>query len=306
MMVDTAAPRGGQFHYKGVDYYFCNPRCQERFRATPETFLDPTYRPAGMMPAPLTQLGGIKSAPGAMHSRAAQPGIVPLSGITAAPGTTHAATAPSAPAKAEPGTFYICPMCPEVRSPIPAACPSCGMALEPETISLADDAPNPELLSMSRRLRIGLLFGVPLLVLAMLHMFTPLAHLVDARAMAFLQLALASPIVLWCGWPFFQRAVTSIRLRSPNMFTLIGLGVGASYVYSAIATIAPAVFPPSLRGPHGQPDVYFESAAAIILLVIVGQILELRARGRTSLALRSPARPFAPYCSTGRGRWPRA
>ena len=290
MMVDTAAPRGGQFHYKGVDYYFCNPRCQERFRATPETYLDPTYRPAGMMPAPhsgMVQLGGIKSAPGAMHSRAAQPGIVPLSGITAAPGTTHAATAPSAPAKAEPGTFYICPMCPEVRSPIPAACPSCGMALEPETISLTDDAPNPELLSMSRRLRIGLLFGVPLLVLAMLHMFTPLAHRVDAHAMAFLQLALASPIVLWCGWPFFQRAVTSIRLRSPNMFTLIGLGVGASYVYSAIATIAPAAYPPSLRGPHGQPDVYFESAAAIILLVIVGQILELRARGRTSLALRA-------------------
>ena len=121
----------------------------------------------------------------------------------------------------------------------------------------------------------------------MLHMFTPLMHRVDARAMAYLQFALATPIVLWCGWPFFQRAVTSVRLRSPNMFTLIGLGVGASYVFSVIATVAPNVFPPSLRGAHGQPSVYFESAAAIILLVIVGQLLELRARGRTSLALRA-------------------
>ncbi len=279
MMVDPAAPRGGHFHYKGVDYYFCNPRCNDRFRATPEVYLDPAYRPAGMMPAPLTQLGGAHSAPSS--------GMVQLGGIKAAPAATPSAATPASPA--QPATFYICPMCPEVRSPKPDACPSCGMALEPETISLSDseDAPNPELLSMSRRLRVGLLFGAPLLLLAMLHMFTPLAHRVDARAMAYLQFALASPVVLWCGWPFFQRAVNSIRLRSPNMFTLIGLGVGASYVYSAVATLAPAWFPPSLRGPHGQPDIYFESAAAIILLVIVGQILELRARGRTSLALRA-------------------
>ena len=290
MMVDKAAPRGGQYHYKDVDYFFCSPRCNDRFRATPETYLDPAHRPAGMMHAPLTQLGGMHSAPPS--------GMVQLGGIKPAASLASlpvaSATTPAQPATASsgsasaPATFYVCPMCPEVRSSSPGACPSCGMALEPETISAAtDDAPNPELLRMSLRLRVGLFFGVPLLALAMLHMFTPLLHRVDAHAMAYLQFALASPIVLWCGWPFFQRAVTSIRLRSPNMFTLIGLGVGASYAFSAVATVAPAAFPPSLRGAHGQPDVYFESAAAIILLVIVGQLLELRARGRTSLALRA-------------------
>lgn len=281
MTVDTTAPRGGQYQYKGVDYFFCSPRCNERFRATPDTYLDPAHQPAGMMPAPLTQLGGTHSAPPS--------GMVQLGGIKPAASASKPvqATAASSESASTNATFYICPMCPEVRSTTPGACPSCGMALEPETISVADDAPNPELVSMTLRLRVGLLFGVPLLSLAMLHMFTPLMHRVDARAMAYLQFALATPIVLWCGWPFFQRAVTSVRLRSPNMFTLIGLGVGASYVFSVIATVAPNVFPPSLRGAHGQPSVYFESAAAIILLVIVGQLLELRARGRTSLALRA-------------------
>ena len=160
------------------------------------------------------------------------------------------------------------------------------MALEPRTVSAADAA-NPELIDMSRRLRVSVAFGLPLLVLAMLHMATPMLHALNEHKVAWVQLLLASPVVLWGGFPFFQRAVASIKFRSPNMFTLIGMGVGVSYLYSAIATFWPTLFPHSLRGMHGQPAVYFESAAGIVILVLVGQVMELRARGQTSSAIRA-------------------
>jgi Cu+-exporting ATPase len=159
------------------------------------------------------------------------------------------------------------------------------MALESRTVS-AVDAPNPDLLDMTRRLRVSLVFGVPLVVLAMFHMALHRVALSEHRV-AWIQLLLASPVVLWGGFPFFQRAVASIKFRSPNMFTLIGMGVGVSFLYSAIATFWPQLFPHSLRGPHGQPAVYFESAAAIIILVLVGQVMELRARSQTSSAIRA-------------------
>jgi Cu+-exporting ATPase len=262
MTVNPAAARGGSYTYKAVEYFFCNPRCNERFRAEPEKFLSPAYKPSGMTsPSPMVQLGGIRPAP------AAQP-------------------SPAPSAKTPAATAYICPMCPEVRSATPGACPSCGMALEPEVISV-NDAPSPELADMTRRLRVSIFFGLPLLLLAMLHMATPLQHTLNAQAVVWIELILASPVVLWAGLPFLQRALASIRFRSPNMFTLIGLGVGVSYIYSAIATFLPALFPPSLRGPHGQPAVYFESAAAIVILVLAGQVMELRARGQTSSAIRA-------------------
>jgi Cu+-exporting ATPase len=184
-------------------------------------------------------------------------------------------------------TQYVCPMHPEVVQDLPGFCPKCGMALEPRTVS--SDAANPELDSMSRRLRVSLAFGVPLIVLAMLHMMTHAASHMDLteHRVAWLQLLLASPIVLWGAFPFFQRAIVSVKLRSPNMFTLIGLGVGVSYLYSTIATFWPALFPHSLRGPHDQPAVYFESAAAIVILVLAGQVMELRARSKTSSAIRA-------------------
>ena len=177
-------------------------------------------------------------------------------------------------------TEYVCPMHPEVVQDHPGACPKCGMALEPRTVSAAD-APNPELVDMRRRLRVSLFFGVPLVVLAMWHMLLH-ASLNDA----WIQFLLASPVVLWGGFPFFQRAVASIKFRSPNMFTLIGMGVGVSYLYSTIATFLPALFPES-PGMHGQPALYFESAAAITILVLVGQVMELRARSQTSSAIRA-------------------
>ena len=139
---------------------------------------------------------------------------------------------------------------------------------------------------MTRRFWTSVLLGVPLVAYAMLRM-GPLAHVFTPRVGTWLEFALATPIVLWCGWPFFQRGWASVKFRSPNMFTLIAMGVGVAYVYSAVATIAPQIFPPSMRGMHGQPEVYFEAAAAIIALVLLGQVLELRARSRTSSAIRA-------------------
>ena len=149
---------------------------------------------------------------------------------------------------------------------------------------LLPTAPNPELIDMTRRLRVSVVFGLPLLVLGMLHMATPLLH--ASMNDAWIQLLLASPVVLWGGYPFFERAVASIKFRSPNMFTLIGMGVGVSYLYSALATFFPSLFPES-PGMHGQPALYFESAAAIVILVLAGQVMELRARGQTSSAIRA-------------------
>ncbi len=169
---------------------------------------------------------------------------------------------------------YVCPMDPEIVSDHPGSCPKCGMALEPRTITL-EDAPNPELRDMTRRLVVALIFGLPLFVLAMSHLL-PMSQGVN---IAFL--CLATPVVFWCGWPFFQRAAVSVVKLSPNMFTLIALGVGTAYGYSVVATFAPELFPIEVR--HQE---YFESAAAITILVLIGQVLEIRARGRTSAALK--------------------
>jgi Cu+-exporting ATPase len=196
----------------------------------------------------------------------------------------HAEMPPEPPPGAK--VEYFCPMDPDVVSDHPGSCPRCGMALEPRTLT-ADEGPNPELVDMTRRLWVGVAFGVPLLALDMGRMlaeWTGLAWL-DPHlgwAAAWVQLALALPVVLWCGWPFFARAWTSVRLLSPNMFTLIGLGVGAAFLYSVVATVAPDLFPKM----NGEVPVYYETAAAIVVLVLVGQVLELRARGQTSAAIR--------------------
>jgi Cu+-exporting ATPase len=177
-------------------------------------------------------------------------------------------------------------MHPEIVRDAPGACPICGMALEPMIVTTqAND--NPELRDMSRRFWWGVLLGVPLVVLAMAHMIGPWADAISPRLAAWIEFMLATPIVLWAGWPFFQRGWASVKFRSPNMFTLIAMGVGVAYAFSAVATIAPQLFPEALRGPHGQPAVYFEAAAAIIVLVLLGQVLELKARSRTSGAIRA-------------------
>jgi Cu+-exporting ATPase len=180
------------------------------------------------------------------------------------------------------GTIYTCPMHPEVRQVGPGSCPICGMALEPLEVS-AEAGPNPELADMSRRFWIGLVLTVPVFVLAMgehLHFLPP-------RLSVWVQFVLATPVVLWAGWPFFVRGWASVRTGHLNMFTLIAIGTGAAYLYSVVATLAPGIFPAGFRGPDGVVAVYFEAAAVITVLVLLGQVLELRARDRTGGAIRA-------------------
>ncbi len=186
------------------------------------------------------------------------------------------------------GTEYICPMDPEVLQDHPGACPVCGMALEPRVAQL-EETENPELIDMKRRLRVSLLLTLPLLALAMAEMLTgaSLDALLPGRSSVWLQLLLATPVVLWGGLPFFQRGYKSLVSRKLNMFTLISLGTGTAYVYSVLAALVPDIFPASFHQPGGGPAPYFEAAAAIITLVLLGQVLELKARGRTSAAIKA-------------------
>jgi Cu+-exporting ATPase len=192
-------------------------------------------------------------------------------------------------AAAEPvpeGTIYTCPMHPEIRQVGPGPCPICGMALEPEIVT-ADAGPNPELADMTRRLWIGLALATPVFILEMGSHLFGLHHLINPTASNWLQFALATPVVLWAGWPFFERGWKSIQTRNLNMFTLIAIGTGVAWTYSVVATFLPGVFPPALRGHDGAVPVYFEAAAVITVLVLVGQVLELRAREQTGGAIRA-------------------
>ena len=183
-------------------------------------------------------------------------------------------------------TKYTCPMHPEVIEDVPGSCPICGMALEPMTV-VAEET-NPELEDMRRRFGVSLVLTLPIFLLAMSEMIPgqPLQRALPAPWFGWVQLVLSTPVVLWGGWPFFERAWGSIVNRSPNMFTLIGLGTGVAYAYSAVAALAPDVFPGSFRAEDGTVAVYFEAAAVIVTLVLLGQVLELKARGRTSSAIR--------------------
>ncbi len=254
MKVDPATARGGSHEHAGSTYWFCNPRCRERFAADPGHWLKAGPSMAAMA-AP-----GPASAPGErVESR-------PASG------------------RAE----YVCPMDPEVLETKPGPCPICGMALEPRTVTLSDER-NPELEDMSRRFRVSFALTVPLLLLAMTAMLP--GHLVDRFVPPGLQggleLLLATPVVLWGGWPFFQRMWRSFRTGHLNMFTLIGIGTGIAWLYSLAAVLVPGVFPASFRGHDGEVGRYFESAAVIVTLVLMGQVLELRARQRTSGAIKA-------------------
>src|SRR3954447_428267 len=195
-------------------------------------------------------------------------------------------TAAREPAAPMPdGTIFTCPMHPEVRQEGPGSCPICGMALEPETPT-ADTGPNPELIDMTRRFWIGVLLTLPVVALEMGgHLFgwQPLA----ASQSRWVQLAFATPGVLWAGWPVFVGGAQAVASRNLNMFTLIALGTGVAWVYSVVATASPGLFPPAFRDHHGAVAVYFEAAAVITVLVLLGQVLELRAREQTSGAIRA-------------------
>ena len=196
--------------------------------------------------------------------------------------------APPAPAAvASPGTIWTCPMHPEIRRDHPGACPICGMALEPMTAT-ADAGPSAELTDMSRRFWISLALAVPVFGLEMGgHLIPALHHLVPMTVSAWIQLVLATPVVLWAGWPFFERGWTSLVTRRLNMFTLIAIGTGVAWAYSVVASLAPSIFPAAFRAEDGTVAVYFEAAAVITVLVLLGQVLELRARERTSGAIKA-------------------
>ena len=269
MAVDPARA-AGKYDYQGQTYYFCNNKCKERFQADPKKYLHPIPQPA---PAPK---GAVYICPMDPEVRQDHPGACPKCGMALEPET------PVLPTKTE----WTCPMHPEIVRDAPGSCPICGMALEPRTITV--EAENPELRDMSRRFWISLVLTAPLVIGGMLIDLVPSwKHAAPAWLMTWGGFVLATPVVLWGGWPFFERFWTSIKNRSANMFTLIGLGVGVSYSYSVIATLFPQIFPASFRGHGGAPNVYFEPAAAITVLVLLGQVLELKARGRTNAAIRA-------------------
>ena len=273
MMVDPARA-AGKAEYKGKSYYFCHPRCEQKFRAEPERYLAP--QPAPAIPPPAAAQKQIYICPMDPEVRQEGPGACPKCGMALEPETI-------APPSTK--TEWVCPMHPEIVRDQPGSCPICGMALEPRTV-IAVEPENPELRQMSRRFWASLALTIPLLAIAMGHMAPSLAHAFPRWLATWGELVLASPVVLWGGWPFFQRAWTSIQNRHANMFTLIGMGVGVAYVYSLVATIAPGIFPEAFR-EHGVVSVYYEAAAAITTLVLLGQVLELRARSRTNTAIRA-------------------
>ncbi|MBX3225650.1 MAG: HAD-IC family P-type ATPase, partial [Labilithrix sp.] len=237
----TVAPATAKhrLEHAGASYFFCNPRCLEKFRANPDAYLSP--RPA---------------AP---------------------------------PSAAEAAAEYTCPMHPEVEQLGPGSCPKCGMALEPKTVSAEEDpAAKAELADVERRFVISAAATIPLFLLAMSDLIPgdPVRHAIGAERLAWIELVLAAPVVLWGGSPFFVRAIESVRHRSLNMFTLIALGTSAAFVFSLVATFAPGAFPAATR-THGGAPVYYEAAAVITVLVLLGQVMELRARSRTSGAIRA-------------------
>jgi Cu+-exporting ATPase len=198
----------------------------------------------------------------------------------------YGGVAPRASVPVPEGTIYICPMHPQIRRTEPGSCPICGMALEPETV-VSSETENPELVDMTRRFWVGAALTLPVLVLEMGGHFFNLHHFVSQQTSNLLQLALATPVVLWAGWPFFERGARSVITRNLNMFTLIAMGTGVAYAYSVVATLLPNLFPQEFRNPDGSVAIYFEAAAVITVLVLLGQVLELRAREKTSGAIRA-------------------
>jgi Cu+-exporting ATPase len=270
-MAVEIARAAGSLTYKGKTYYFCSPRCLEKFQANPSAYA------ASVTGAASPLVDTIYTCPMHPEVKRSEPGTCPKCGM---------GLEPISGGVRQTKLEFTCPMHPEVISDHPGNCPKCGMALEPRTVSLNEE-PNPEFVDMSRRFWVGLAFGLPVFLVAMADMLPgrPL-HAFDMRALNWFQLALATPVVFWSGWTFFQRGWASIVNRSPNMFTLIALGVGAAYLYSLAATVVPWVFPEGFRTEHGAVEPYFDTAAVVTVLVLLGQVLELRARSQTSGAIR--------------------
>jgi Cu+-exporting ATPase len=259
----------------GQTYVFCSEHCRHRFREDPGRFLG-AKPPA---PAPPPPAGTTYVCPMDPEVRETQPGPCPQCGMALEPETL------SPPATR---MEYVCPMHPEIVRPEPGSCPICGMALEPRTVTL-DEAENPELVDMRHRFWVSFALTVPLLAIAMGRYLPgdPLGRLASEAVWSWVELVLATPVVVWGAWPFFVRFWRSVVTWNLNMFTLIGLGVAVAYVYSVIAKLLPGIFPGAFRDANGEVAVYFEAAAVITTLVLLGQVLELRARSRTGAAIKA-------------------
>jgi Cu+-exporting ATPase len=290
----------------GKTYAFCSGGCADKFRREPARYVDSGGADAGGAHHHNHEESGAHRHRGHDHGHAKEaatsghtgqgsgtkyvcpmcagvesdkPGVCPKCGMSLQPATPAASTR----------TRYTCPMHPEIIQDEPGTCPKCGMALEPMTVSAADQEPNPELIDFKRRFWIGAGLTVPLLVLTM----GPLVGLgfvrdiLGERATLWIELVLGTPVILWAGWPFFVRGVASVINRSLNMFTLIGMGVGAAYLFSVAAVLAPGIFPDGFRDAEGHVGVYFEAGAVIVVLVLLGQVMELGARERTGSAIRA-------------------
>jgi Cu+-exporting ATPase len=292
----------GKLDYDGETYYFCSIHCQKLFQTDPAKYLaaagarrggehgakgmahgaehaEEPHRHGHGAPPPRPATGGIYTCPMDPEVRQQGPGACPKCGMALEPLDIGAALTK---------TEYTCPMHPEIVRDAPGSCPICGMALEPRTAVLTEEK-NPELQDMTRRFWVGVALSLPVLLAAMSDILPgqPLQEMFSSRSLMWLQLILSTPVVLWCGRPFFERMWVSLVNRSPNMFTLIGMGVGTAYWYSLVATLFPQWFPHSMRGHGGEIGVYFEAAAVITTLVLLGQVLELRARSKTSGAIRA-------------------
>ena len=274
MTVDPVTCAAMEEH-DGVRYFFCSKGCAAKFAANPQAYEDASLKPK---PPSAQDMQTEYICPMDPEVHQMGPGSCPKCGMALEPATITAL-----PTRTE----YICPMHPQVVQAEPGNCPICGMALEPREVVAEEN--NPELEDMTRRFWISAALAAPMLLMMFADLLPgrPMQHVADARVWHWVELALATPVVLWCGWPFFVRGWQSIVNRSLNMFTLIAIGTGTAYLYSLAAVIAPQIFPASMRGPDGQVAVYFEASAVIIALVLLGQMMELRARSRTSSAIRA-------------------
>jgi len=282
-----------KYRFEDTEYHFCSTSCEKKFIADPARYLDheanhqnnghyeddnnSSHNHAPRTVAREASGDVIYTCPMHLEVRQVGPGNCPKCGMALEPET------PSLPTRVQ----YTCPMHPEIVQDEPGDCPKCGMALEPMTVTLEDEE-NPELIDMTRRFWVSAVISIPLVILAMGE-FVGLSFewLASPRTLSWAELVLATPVVLWGGLPFFVRGWQSVVSRNLNMFTLIGLGTGVAYAYSVVATAYPEIFPDSFRDAHGEVAIYFEAAAVIITLVLLGQVMELRARSRTGAAIKA-------------------
>jgi Cu+-exporting ATPase len=308
MTVDPARARA-TIEHAGNTYYFCSPGCKTKFSADPAKYLLPKTltgispmlaKPIQIVPASAKTISisqpieKIATAPVAAWKNASNEYICPMDPEVHQQGPGDCpkcgmALEPAVAALPATKTEYTCPMHPEIVRDAPGNCPICGMALEPRTVTLVEEK-NPELVDMTRRFWICLALTIPILIVTMGDLVPMLASIMQnapPQAWQWIEFALATPVVLWGGWPFFVRGAKSLATRNFNMFTLIAIGTGVAYAFSVVGLLFPGAFPASVRGADGEVAVYFEAAAAITTLVLLGQVMELRARSRTGAAIKA-------------------